>query len=82
MSGKLGTIERLAAEATGATLIDLTARICRGDPCPVAVDGMIVFRDSRHLTATFAASLAPDLDRAIALILDDGSSPPTPGLKP
>ena len=64
-----GAIERVAVKATGAGLIDLTTRVCRADPCPVVVDGMIVFRDPRHLTATFSRSLAPDLDRAIAAIL-------------
>jgi len=51
---------------TGDSLLDLTTAVCRGDPCPVVVDGMIVFRDVRHLTATFAASLAPRLDDALA----------------
>ena len=65
----LGAIERAATRATGADLVDLTERICRADPCPVVVDGMIVFRDLRHLTATFSRSLAPDLDRELAAIL-------------
>ena len=63
--GRLGRLERLASQATGAAVIDLSSRVCRADPCPVAVDGMIVFRDSRHLTATFAQSLAPDLEREL-----------------
>ena len=71
-SGSLGAIERAAAKTTGAGLLDLTDRICRGDPCPVVVDGRIVFRDTRHLTATFARWLAADLDRAIGAILDPG----------
>jgi peptidoglycan/LPS O-acetylase OafA/YrhL len=77
-SGHLGAIEAAAAESSGAGLIDLTARVCRADPCPVAVDGMIVFRDARHLTATFARSLAPDLDRAIGMLLE-GLRPTSPG---
>ena len=69
VSGSLGRLERAAASATDAGLVDLTARTCRGDPCPVVVDGRIVFRDSRHLTATFSRWLASDLDRAIAAVL-------------
>ena len=69
LAGHLGRIELRATKATGDRLIDLTDRVCRGYPCPVVVDGMIVFRDARHLTATYAASLAPDLDRAIASAL-------------
>lgn len=72
MSGSLGAIERSAAKATGAGVLDLTDRICRADPCPVVVDGRIVFRDTRHLTATFARWLAADLDRAIGAILEPG----------
>ena len=68
--GRLGSLERLASRATGAGLIDLTGRVCRADPCPVVVDGMIVFRDSRHMTATFAASLAPDLERELLRYLE------------
>jgi hypothetical protein len=67
--GNLGEIERLAAEATGAGVIDFTGRVCRGDPCPVVVDGMIVFRDTRHITATFSLSMAPELDRTLARLL-------------
>jgi hypothetical protein len=76
-AGHLGAIERAAAKSTGAGLIDLRRRICRADPCPVVVDGMIVFRDFRHLTATFSRSLAGDLDRELAAILDDGATGPS-----
>ena len=65
----LGAIERAATKASGADLVDLTTRVCRADPCPVVVDGMIVFRDVRHLTATFSRSLGPDLDRELGAIL-------------
>jgi peptidoglycan/LPS O-acetylase OafA/YrhL len=71
-AGSLGAIETAAATATGAALIDLTADICQADPCPVVADGMIVFRDMRHLTATFSRSLAADLDRALRPILEGG----------
>ncbi|HET7676519.1 MAG TPA: acyltransferase family protein [Candidatus Limnocylindrales bacterium] len=50
-------LEKAAAAATGARIVNLSARICPRDPCPVLLDGMIVYRDAHHLTATFAASL-------------------------
>jgi hypothetical protein len=54
--------ERVAARLTGATLVDLSDVICPGKgTCPAVVDKMIVYRDDHHLTATFAASLAPIL---------------------
>jgi len=65
----LGALEAVAAKAAGAARIDLTKRICVGDPCSVVVNDRIVYRDIGHLTATFSRSLAPALDAAIAAIL-------------
>jgi peptidoglycan/LPS O-acetylase OafA/YrhL len=66
---RLGDVEAVASKASGAGLIDLTARICIADPCPVVVNGLIVYRDESHLTATFSRSLAPALMTAIAAVL-------------
>ena len=61
----LGVREAIAAEAAGAGTLDLISSICPGIPCQVVKDGMIVYRDNHHLTATFSASLAPALDAAL-----------------
>jgi hypothetical protein len=54
--------EKVAARLSGATLVDLSDVICPGKgKCPAVVDRMVVYRDDHHLTATFAASLAPVL---------------------
>lgn len=58
-----------ARRISGAPLIDLSARICPTDPCPPIIGRRIVYRDHHHLTATFAATLAPDLDAAIRKVL-------------
>jgi peptidoglycan/LPS O-acetylase OafA/YrhL len=59
---KPGVREKVAANLTGATLIDLSAVICpTTGRCPVVVDKMIVYRDDHHLTATFSRALAPAL---------------------
>jgi peptidoglycan/LPS O-acetylase OafA/YrhL len=58
-------MERQAAAAAGVAMIDLAARICPDTPCLPVVDNMIVFRDTHHLTATFARSLGPDLERLL-----------------
>ena len=69
-SGDLGDAESVAAAASGSTVIDLTSRICVGDgACPVVVNGLIVYRDDEHLTATFARSLAPAIGTAILRLL-------------
>ncbi len=65
----IGVRERIAAQAMGAGIISLASAVCPGNPCPAVVNGIIVYRDTHHLTATFARSLAPALDRGIAAIL-------------
>jgi peptidoglycan/LPS O-acetylase OafA/YrhL len=69
----MGTREKNAAKATGVGLIDLTDAVCpgSGNYCPVVIDDMIVWRDEHHLTATFAASLAPAIDEQLVAILND-----------
>jgi hypothetical protein len=67
---RLGAIEAAAAKASGASLIDLTPRICVGEgACPVVVNDKIVYRDHSHLTATFSRSLAPALGAAVAPLM-------------
>jgi hypothetical protein len=67
----MGAREIAASKATGAGLIDLTAAICPGTgACPAVIDNMIVWRDQHHLTATFAASLAPAMDQQLVAILN------------
>jgi peptidoglycan/LPS O-acetylase OafA/YrhL len=67
-----GVVERTAAELLGATLIDVTPLMCPGDPCPVVLNRVIVYRDSHHMTATFAASLAPLIEPALLAALESG----------
>ena len=42
-------------------MLDMNAQVCPGDMCSAERDGMVVFRDSQHLTGSFAASLGPVL---------------------
>ncbi len=69
----MGTREIAASKATGAGLIDLTQAICPGTGnrfCPAVINNMIVWRDQHHLTATFAATLAPAMDEQLVAILN------------
>jgi peptidoglycan/LPS O-acetylase OafA/YrhL len=43
------------------TFADFNDRICDRTSCPAIRDGVIVYRDNSHLTATYAASFAPQL---------------------
>ena len=70
MAGSGLAVQREAvatASGSGADvrLLDLTASICPGDRCPVVVGHVAVHRAGDHLTATYAATLAPQVGRAV-----------------
>jgi len=65
--------EQVAAERSGAAFVDLSDVICPGDgACPAVLDGMIVYRDDHHLTATFSAALAPILGGRLPVVETNG----------
>jgi len=68
-----GAREARVAELTGAGLIDLIPEVCPAMPCQVVRDGMIIYRDNHHLTATFSESLAPTLESALRRYLPAGN---------
>jgi peptidoglycan/LPS O-acetylase OafA/YrhL len=75
----MGAREAIAAQTSGASLVDLRDAICPGTgDCPAVIDGMITFRDDHHLTATFSASIGPALDRMIVGVLTAEPTPPPP----
>lgn len=55
-----------AGQVGGIGILDLTDRFCGKNVCQAVIDGMVVYRDSTHITSTFARSLAP----AFAEVLD------------
>ncbi len=44
---------------------DLTPYVCPDDQCPAAIGNILVYRDSSHLTDTYAVTLAPVVERTI-----------------
>ena len=50
-----------SARKAGVAFLDPTAWLCPSQPCPAVIGGVLVFRDGDHMTATFAAALAPYL---------------------
>jgi peptidoglycan/LPS O-acetylase OafA/YrhL len=73
------TAEVVAAEQTGVQLIDLTDWICGQDLCPAVINNLVVWRDTHHLTATYARYVAPALAYELEeyLVADAGlDSPP------
>ncbi|MEQ7009806.1 acyltransferase family protein [Actinopolymorpha sp. B17G11] len=57
---------RAAEGLAGVDLVDLTDDVCPAPRCAPVIGTMIVWRDAHHITATYARSLAPRLDRAMA----------------
>jgi peptidoglycan/LPS O-acetylase OafA/YrhL len=52
-------------ETHNATVIDLTQAVCPHGICHARLQGQIVFRDSHHMTSSFARTLAPALTQAV-----------------
>ena len=57
-----------AARFEHVSILDMTDNFCRDGQCPPMLNGMVVYRDGNHITATFAASLAPTLANELSFI--------------
>jgi peptidoglycan/LPS O-acetylase OafA/YrhL len=58
-------IEAEAAARDGAGFVDPGRWVCPTSPCPVVLGNFLIYRDSGHLTATFAQALADQLGGAL-----------------
>lgn len=70
-----GWLQAAAAPFHNVHFVDMTTALCAGGTCHAQVQGHIVFRDDQHLTATYAALLAPEMRRAMALGHDIAPAP-------
>jgi peptidoglycan/LPS O-acetylase OafA/YrhL len=59
--------DRRVATSAGAAFVDPTPWVCFTDPCPAIIGRFLVFRDTHHMTATYARALAPYLAQAARL---------------
>jgi SGNH domain (fused to AT3 domains) len=59
---------RAARAAPETHLIDVTAEICPGELCRAVIGNALVYRDKSHLTATFARTLSPWIERDLKKI--------------
>lgn len=60
-------LETAAKPFHNVKTIDMTRSVCPHNLCRAQLNGMIVFRDNQHMTATFARSLASDLAKRLSL---------------
>ena len=56
-----------------ATCLDLSDHLCNGSTCPGVIGNVLVYRDGRHLTATYARTMTPYIERGILAALDTTS---------
>jgi peptidoglycan/LPS O-acetylase OafA/YrhL len=56
---------RAARAAPDTHLIDINPEICPENLCRAVIGNALVYRDKSHLTATFARTLAPGIERAL-----------------
>jgi hypothetical protein len=70
---------QLAAQRHGIAVLDLDAAVCPGGRCAARRDGVMVYRDSHHVTASYAGTQAPALLAAMqgAGWHDDRAAPPS-----
>jgi hypothetical protein len=50
-------IESAASGLSNVTVVDMNDLICPQATCPAVIGGILVYRDDRHITATYAKSL-------------------------
>ncbi|GAA1710434.1 acyltransferase family protein [Isoptericola hypogeus] len=62
-----GLLAEAAALAGGVDVVDLEDRYCGARSCPAVVGNVMVYRDDNHVTDTYARSLQPYLEDALAL---------------
>ncbi len=60
-----GLAAELARLPDGVAFVDMTDAVCEADRCGVLRDGMLVYRDRHHLSATYAAHIGPLLAERI-----------------
>lgn len=51
-------------------MLAVTDLLCRDETCPPIIGGVIVYFDHGHMTATFAATLRPEVEAAMGRALN------------
>jgi peptidoglycan/LPS O-acetylase OafA/YrhL len=59
-----------AVQAGGGTFVDVEPWFCTSTVCPPVINGMVVYMDHAHVTATYARWLAPKLEQALTPVLN------------
>ncbi|MEX1219940.1 MAG: SGNH hydrolase domain-containing protein, partial [Solirubrobacterales bacterium] len=57
--------DKRAAKETGIELISPVSRLCTNSICPAVIGNVLVYRDTYHMSATYADTLTPWLGRKL-----------------
>jgi SGNH domain (fused to AT3 domains) len=60
-------------------VLDLTRFFCGARQCYPVIGGVLVYKDTTHLTGLYARTLAPYLGRAVDAVIPVGGRPGAPG---
>jgi peptidoglycan/LPS O-acetylase OafA/YrhL len=71
-------LRRAGERFANVQTVDLNDLICPGGRCSAELNGVIVFRDAQHLTASFAKSLGPVMARRMGMV--DAANPRSSGI--
>ena len=80
LDSEYAALECAAAEITDVERFSINELLCPDTTCPVVIDGMTVYRDEDHVTATYMEHLATPIGRML-----EGKSPypsPSPSASP
>jgi peptidoglycan/LPS O-acetylase OafA/YrhL len=82
LSAGVWEAERHAVERLShVSVLDLSDQFCTSTQCPSTIDGVVVYRDSNHITASFASRLAQVFEARLVTSLRavvDKAPGPTP----
>ena len=60
-------LSKAASRFANVSMLDMNASVCPGGVCSAERHGVVIFRDSQHLTGSFAASLGPALAQKLGI---------------
>jgi hypothetical protein len=71
LNAQRDAVETQTAQQVGAVRVDLTDELCDAQSCGPIIGSTLVYRDTHHLTATFAGLLASRLGQDLLPLLVD-----------
>jgi hypothetical protein len=63
---------RTAAESTGVPVLDMEPWICPQQTCPAVIGGVLVYRQTSHLSATYVRTMTRPLMAELDAVVDPG----------